>query len=74
MRVLQLHAEFFEYEPVAREIQERYADTDVSRQKVRLQDLVVTLIAVEEGDELAIAKFAAQDIKQYMQRMKNNNY
>jgi threonyl-tRNA synthetase len=72
MRVLQLHAEFFEYEPVAREIQERYTDPDVSRQKVRLQDLVVTLIAVEEGDESAIVKFAAQDIKQYMQRIKNN--
>src|SRR5918996_6665088 len=72
MRVLQLHAEFFEYEPVSREIQERYAAPDVSRQNVRLQDLVVTLIAVEEGDELATVKFAAQDIKQYMQRIKNN--
>ena len=72
MRVLQLHAEFFEYEPVAREIQEKNADQDVSRQKVRLQDLVVTLIAVEEGDELSIVKFAAEDIKQYMRRIKNN--
>ncbi len=56
MRVLQLHAEFFEYEPVAREIQEIYADQDVSREEVRLQDLVVILVAVEEGDELAIVK------------------
>jgi threonyl-tRNA synthetase len=72
MRVLQLHAEFFEYEPVAREIQEKYADRDVSREQVRLQDLVVLLVAVEEGDELAVVKFAAQDIKQYMQRIKNN--
>jgi threonyl-tRNA synthetase len=72
MRVLQLHAEFFEYEPVAREIQEKYADRDVSREQVRLQDLVVILVAVEEGDELAVVKFAAQDIKQYMQRIKNN--
>jgi threonyl-tRNA synthetase len=72
MRVLQLHAEFFEYEPVAREIQDKYADRDVSREQVRLQDLVVILVAVEEGDEIAVVKFAAQDIKQYMQRIKNN--
>ncbi len=56
MRVLQLHAEFFEYEPVSREIQEKYADQDVSRETVRLQDLVVILVAVEEGDELAIVR------------------
>ena len=56
MRVLQLHAEFFEYEPVSREI----------------QDLVVILVAVEEGDELAIVRAAAQDIKEYMRRIKNN--
>jgi threonyl-tRNA synthetase len=72
MRVLQLHAEFFEYEPVAREIQEKYADQDVSRHKVRLQDLVVTLVAVEKGDDIVIVKFAARDIKQYMHRIKNN--
>ncbi len=72
MRVLQLHAEFFEYEPVAREIQDKYADRDVSKEQVRLQDLVVILVAVEEGDEIAVVKFAAQDIKQYMQRIKNN--
>jgi threonyl-tRNA synthetase len=72
MRVLQLHAEFFEYEPVSREIQEKYADQDVSRETVRLQDLVVILVAVEEGDELAIVRAAAQDIKEYMRRIKNN--
>ena len=72
MRVLQLHAEFFEYEPIAIEIEDKYADQDVSRDKVRLQDLVVTLMAIEEGDDLAIVKFAAQDIKQYMRRIKNN--
>lgn len=72
MRILQLHAEFFEYEPVAREIQEKYADQDVSQEKVRFQDLVVVLVAVEEGDELATVIFAAQDIKQYMQRIKVN--
>jgi threonyl-tRNA synthetase len=72
MRVLQLHAEFFEYEPVAREIQAKYADQNVSQEEVRLQDLVVILVAVEEGDELAIVKAAAQDIKEYMRRIKNN--
>jgi threonyl-tRNA synthetase len=72
MRILQLHAEFFEYEPVAREIQEKYADRDVSREQVKFQDLVVILVAVEEGDELTVVKFAAKDIKQYMRRIKSN--
>ena len=72
MRVLQLHAEFFEYEPVTREIDEEYADQDVSLDKVRLQDLVVTLVAIEEGDDISVAKFAVQDIKRYMQGIKNN--
>jgi threonyl-tRNA synthetase len=72
MRILQLHAEFFEYEPVAREILAKYADQNVSQEKVRFQNLVVVLVAVEEGDELATVEFAAQDIKQYMQRIKNN--
>lgn len=72
MRVLQLHAEFFEYEPVTREIEEEYADQDVSRDKVRFQDLVVTLVAVEEGDDIAIVKLAGHDIKRYMQGIKNN--
>ena len=72
MRVLQLHAELFEYEPVTREIDEDYADQDVSLDKVRLQDLVVTLVAIEEGDDISVVKFAAQDIKRYMQGIKNN--
>jgi threonyl-tRNA synthetase len=72
MRVLQLHADFFEYEAVAREIEEQYADQDISKEKVSLEDLIVILVAVEEGDELAIVKFAALDIKQYMRRIKNN--
>lgn len=72
MRVLQLHADFFEYEAVAREIEEQYADQDISKEKVSLEDLVVILVAVEEGDELAIVESAALDIKQYMRRIKNN--
>ena len=59
MRVLQLHAELFEYEPVTREIDEEYADQDVSLDKVRLQDLVVTLVAIEEGDDISVVKFAS---------------
>ena len=57
---------------MAREIQAEYADQDVSQERVRFQDLVVVLIAVEEGDESATVLFAAKDIKQYMQRIKNN--
>lgn len=72
MRILQLHADFFEYEPISIEIEAKYADEDVSGTKVKFEDLVVTFVAIEEGDDHLVARFAVQDIKRYMQQIKNN--
>ena len=69
MRLLQLHSDFIEYEPISKEI--NYAEENVSKSKVRLEDLVVTLIAVEDDDDESIAKIAADEIKKYLDIVKS---
>jgi threonyl-tRNA synthetase len=70
MRLLQLHSDFIEYEPIAKEINYA-AEENVSKSKVRLEDLVVTLIAVEEDDDESAAKIAANEIKKYLDIVKS---
>ncbi|MEM3161208.1 MAG: threonyl-tRNA synthetase editing domain-containing protein, partial [Nitrososphaera sp.] len=68
MRLLQLHSDFIEYEPVEKEI--KSAEEIASKQKVRLDDLVVAFVAVESGDDETVAKEAAGEIKKYMDTVK----
>jgi threonyl-tRNA synthetase len=69
MRLLQLHSDFIEYEPISKEIKD--ADENVSKTKVRLEDLVVTLIAIEVNDDKDIANNAVNEIKKYMDTVKS---
>ncbi len=64
MRLLQLHSDFIEYEPIEKEI--KSAEEVASKQKVRLDELVVAFVAVESGDDEAVAREAAGEIKKYM--------
>ena len=68
MRLLQLHSDFIEYEPIEKEI--RDAEEIQSKSKVRLEDLVVAFVAVESGDDDSVAKAAAQEIKKYLDTVK----
>jgi threonyl-tRNA synthetase len=68
MRLLQLHSDFIEYEPIEKEI--RDAEEIPSKSKVRLDDLVVAFVAVEEGDDESVAKAAAAEIKKYLDTVK----
>jgi threonyl-tRNA synthetase len=70
MRLLQLHSDFIEYEPIEKEI--RSAEDIASKAKVRLEDLVVAFVAVEEGDDDTVAKAAADEIKKYMDTVKSS--
>ena len=72
MRFLQLHSDFIEYEPIVKEIKE-FAEENVSKSKVRLEDLVVTLVAIEEGDNEKLAMPAVNVIKKYMDTVKSRN-
>lgn len=68
MRLLQLHSDFIEYEPIEKEI--RDAEEIKSKSKVRLEDLVVVFVAVENGDDESVAKAAAAEIKKYLDTVK----
>lgn len=70
MRLLQLHSDFIEYEPIEKEI--RDAEDIASRSRVRLEDLVVVLVAVENGDDESVAKAAVGEIKKYLDTVKSS--
>jgi threonyl-tRNA synthetase len=69
MRILNLHSDFIEYEPISKEIND--AEENISGSKIRFEDLVVTLIAVEYGDDESIAKAAVDEIKKYLDTVKS---
>ena len=70
MRLLQLHSDFIEYEPIEKEI--RDAEDISSKAKVRLEDLVVAFVAVETGDDESVARAAAGEIKKYLDTVKSS--
>ena len=70
MRLLQLHSDFIEYEPIEKEIKD--AENIDSKAKVKLEDLVVAFVAVETGDDESVAKAAVAEIKKYLDTVKAN--
>ena len=70
MRLLQLHSDFIEYEPIEKEI--RDAEEIVSKSKIRLEDLVVAFVAVENRDDESVAKMAVDEIKKYLEMVKSS--
>ncbi len=71
MRLLQLHSDFVEYQPIAKEIRE--AEENVSRSKVRFEDLVVTLVSIENGDDENLAVIAVNEIERYLATVKSKS-
>jgi threonyl-tRNA synthetase len=69
MRVIQLHSDFIEYTPVRKEIEQ--AEENISNDKVRLEDLVVILTAVEKGDNEKVVYEAVEEIKKYLNTVKS---
>jgi len=70
MRLLQLHSDFIEYEPIEKEIKD--AEDIGSKSKVKLDDLVVVFVAVETGDDESVAKAAVDEIKKYLDTVKSS--
>src|SRR5947208_9777293 len=70
MRLLQLHSDFVAYQPIAKEIRE--AEENISRSEVRLEELVVSLVAVENGDNESLASIAVNEIESYLAKLKSN--
>ena len=70
MRLLQLHSDFIEYEPIEKEI--RDAEEIALKSKIRLEDLVVAFVAVENRDDESVAKMAVDEIKKYLDTVKSS--
>ena len=70
MRLLQLHAEFMEYEPVEEELNE--AEKNILKSKIRLENLIVVFVSVEKGDNKITIEKAIEEIKSYSENLKVN--
>jgi threonyl-tRNA synthetase len=68
MRLLQLHSDFVEYQPIAKEIEE--AEVNIQTSKVHLEDLVVTFVAIENGDDETFVSAAINEIGKYLAAVK----
>src|SRR5919112_4183984 len=69
MRLIQLHSDFIEYTPIRKEIQQ--AEENISNDKVKLEDLVVILVAVENGDSEIVVREAVDEIRRYLNTVKS---
>jgi threonyl-tRNA synthetase len=69
MRILQLHSDFIEYEPISKELKEG-AEEIASKSKVRLEELAVILISVEEGDDQSVVMTAINKIGKFIDIVK----
>jgi threonyl-tRNA synthetase len=69
MRLLYLHSDFMEYKPISKEIKD--AGEIFSNGKVKFEDLVVTLVAVENGDNERVLNEATEDVRKYLSTVKS---
>ena len=66
MRILQLHCNSIEYTPTKKEIK---SAEEISPETKKLEEVVVTFIAVEEGDDKTVAQKAISQIKESMNKV-----
>jgi threonyl-tRNA synthetase len=69
LRILQLHSNFIEYEAIEKEIS---VAEEPEKKKDRLEDIVVLFVAVEVGDDEAIARKAMENTKASLDKLKVN--
>src|SRR5271157_5353836 len=69
MRILQMHADWIEYEPVRKEIS---GAEEVEQKKYRLDEIVVLFVSVEEGDNEKVGEEAIDEVKEFLKNVKVN--
>ena len=67
MRILQLHSDFIEFEPIEQEAAEA-EESDGQRQRV--EEILVLFTAVEEGDSEETVREAVADVKAFLEKIK----
>jgi threonyl-tRNA synthetase len=71
MRLLLLHSDFVEYEPISKEIS--LAENLTSIEKKRMEDVIVLLVAIESGDDESTVSAAVDEVKEYADLVKGDN-
>jgi len=69
MRILQMHADWIEYEPIRKEIAEA---EEVEKKKYRLEEILVLFVSVEDGDSEDLAVKAINEVKEFLKNLKVN--
>jgi threonyl-tRNA synthetase len=67
MRLLQLHSDFVEYEPISKEISD--AEETVPKARKRLEEVVVVFVAIESRDDNTVAEDAISEVKSFLQNV-----
>lgn len=71
MRILLLHADFIEYQPISKEIQT--AEDIPSKSSKKIEEVVVALVAVERDDDESLADEVVSELKAHGQMIKCDN-
>jgi threonyl-tRNA synthetase len=69
MRILQLHSNFIVFKPVEKEIN---IAEEAEKVENRVEEVVVLFIAIEEGDNSAMAQKAINDVRAFLGKLKAN--
>jgi threonyl-tRNA synthetase len=69
MRILQLHVDYVEYNPINKEIKD--AEDGISKERQRIEETVVILISIEKNDnDEQIIKDFIKEVKIYIEKIK----
>jgi threonyl-tRNA synthetase len=71
MRILLLHSDFIEYQPISKEIESAEEISSTSSKKIN--DVIVALIAVEKDDDESIIDDVCKELKTYSEMIKCDN-
>lgn len=69
MKILQLHSDYMEYEPIKREAPNA---EPIEKKLYRIEDVVVLLTSVEKGDDTSVAYAAIDEAAKFMKNLKAN--
>ncbi|MEN2974073.1 MAG: threonine--tRNA ligase [Candidatus Caldarchaeales archaeon] len=67
MKILQLHVDYVEYEPIEKESS---IYEDVEKRTYRIHDALLVLVSVERDDEESLALELVRDVAEFMDKMK----
>jgi len=69
LKILQLHVDYVEYEPIQPEAK---IYEEVERKKYRIEDALLLLTCVEEDDDPSLAQKVVNDVIEFMEKLKIN--